>query len=63
MTTKRNNPVSDVNREVLHLAGYPGELLINALQELVLPLIILALMTGVLNLRHTTTGYTGPFIE
>ncbi|KAK9909594.1 hypothetical protein WJX75_004641 [Coccomyxa subellipsoidea] len=40
----------------IEIIGYPGELLINALQELVLPLIILALMTGVLNLRHTTTG-------
>ncbi|EIE22044.1 Sodium:dicarboxylate symporter [Coccomyxa subellipsoidea C-169] len=40
----------------IEIIGYPGELLINALQELVLPLIVLALMTGVLNLRHTTTG-------
>ena len=31
--------------------------MISALQELVLPLIVFALMTGVLNLRHTTTGY------
>ena len=37
-------------------AGYPGELMIDALQELVLPLIAFALMVGVLNLRHTTSG-------
>lgn len=40
----------------LLLPGYPGELMINALQELVLPLIALALMTGVLALRKTKTG-------
>lgn len=37
-------------------AGYPGELFLNALQELVLPLIALALLNGVLSLRHSTAG-------
>lgn len=37
-------------------AGYPGVLLLNALKELVLPLIAFALMVGVLNLRHTKAG-------
>ena len=37
-------------------AGYPGELMLSALKELVLPLIAFALMTGVLNLRHTRVG-------
>ena len=36
--------------------------MISALQELVLPLIVFALMTGVLNLRHTTTGYDYIFL-
>ena len=36
--------------------GYPGELFLNALQELVLPLIALALLNGVLSLRHSTAG-------
>ena len=36
--------------------GYPGELFLNALQELVLPLIALALLNGVLALRHSTAG-------
>ena len=38
------------------LPGYPGELFLNALQELVLPLIALALLNGVLSLRHSTAG-------
>jgi hypothetical protein len=37
-------------------AGYPGELFLNALQELVLPLIALALLNGVLSLRHSSAG-------
>ena len=36
--------------------GYPGELMLSALKELVLPLIAFALMTGVLNLRKTRVG-------
>lgn len=38
------------------VAGYPGELLIRALQELVLPLMVFALMSGVFNLRHSSSG-------
>lgn len=38
------------------MAGYPGELLIRALQELVLPLMVFALMSGVFNLRHSGSG-------
>lgn len=41
---------------VRHWPGYPGELFLNALQELVLPLIALALLNGVLSLRHSTAG-------
>ncbi|EFJ34670.1 hypothetical protein SELMODRAFT_438697 [Selaginella moellendorffii] len=40
----------------VELLGYPGELFIRALQALVLPLIMLALMSGVFSLRHTTSG-------
>lgn len=36
--------------------GYPGEMLIRALEELILPLIVFALMVGILNLRHTPGG-------
>lgn len=43
------------------LIGYPGELLIRALQELVLPLMVFALMSGVFNLRHSGSG-TGRII-
>lgn len=42
--------------EAITLIAYPGELLMRALQELVLPLITLALVTGVLSLRHTAAG-------
>lgn len=41
---------------VITLIGYPGELLIRALQELVLPLMVFALMSGVFNLRHSGSG-------
>ncbi|XP_024360060.1 uncharacterized protein [Physcomitrium patens] len=44
------------------MAGYPGELLIRALQELVLPLMVFALMSGVFNLRHSGSG-TGRIIR
>lgn len=40
----------------IELIGYPGELMIRALEELVLPLIMLALMSGVLSLRSTNNG-------
>lgn len=40
----------------IELIGYPGELLIRALQELVLPLMVFALMSGVFNLRHSASG-------
>lgn len=40
----------------IELIGYPGELLIRALQELVLPLMVFALMSGVFNLRHSSSG-------
>lgn len=40
----------------VELIGYPGELLIRALQELVLPLMVFALMSGVFNLRHSASG-------
>lgn len=36
--------------------GYPGELMIRALQELILPLMVFALMSGVFALRATKTG-------
>ncbi|KAG6557518.1 hypothetical protein Mapa_000792 [Marchantia paleacea] len=38
------------------LIGYPGELMIRALQELILPLMVFALMSGVFALRATKTG-------
>ncbi|KAI5069509.1 hypothetical protein GOP47_0016140 [Adiantum capillus-veneris] len=41
---------------VIELIGYPGELMIRALEEIVLPLIMLALMTGVFSLRSTNSG-------
>ncbi|GAQ87191.1 dicarboxylic acid transport [Klebsormidium nitens] len=40
----------------IELIGYPGELFLNGLSELVLPLVALALMCGVMSLRHTTSG-------
>ncbi|KAI5074513.1 hypothetical protein GOP47_0010474 [Adiantum capillus-veneris] len=40
----------------IELIGYPGELMIQALEELVLPLIVLALMSGVFSLRNTNDG-------
>ncbi|MCO5610389.1 hypothetical protein L7F22_064625 [Adiantum nelumboides] len=40
----------------IELIGYPGELMIQALEELVLPLIVLALMSGVFSLRSTNDG-------
>ncbi|KAG0584743.1 hypothetical protein KC19_3G231300 [Ceratodon purpureus] len=40
----------------IELIGYPGEILIRALQELVLPLMVFALMSGVFNLRHSASG-------
>lgn len=40
----------------IELIGYPGELMIRALEELVLPLIVLALMSGVFSLRSTNDG-------
>jgi len=40
----------------IELIGYPGELLIRGLQELVLPLMVFALMSGVFNLRHSASG-------
>lgn len=40
----------------IELIGYPGELMIRALEELVLPLIVLALMNGVFSLRSTENG-------
>ncbi|KAG0602013.1 hypothetical protein M758_11G154600 [Ceratodon purpureus] len=46
----------------INLIGYPGELLIRALQELVLPLMVFALMSGVFNLRHSGSG-TGRIIR
>ncbi|KAK9837108.1 hypothetical protein WJX81_003155 [Elliptochloris bilobata] len=45
-----------LNKRVVEIIGYPGELFLNALQELVLPLIALALLNGVLSLRHSTAG-------
>ncbi|BBM98413.1 hypothetical protein MPTK1_1g13310 [Marchantia polymorpha subsp. ruderalis] len=47
---------ANVSTVVIDLIGYPGELMIRALQELILPLIVFALMTGVLNLRHNSGG-------
>ena len=47
---------SQPERVVRRWPGYPGELFLNALQELVLPLIALALLNGVLSLRHSTAG-------
>ncbi|KAH7300017.1 hypothetical protein KP509_24G041200 [Ceratopteris richardii] len=44
------------SKVVIELIGYPGELMIRALQELVLPLIMLALMNGVFSLRNTDSG-------
>ncbi|MCO5546782.1 hypothetical protein L7F22_000218 [Adiantum nelumboides] len=44
------------SKQVIELIGYPGELMIRALEELVLPLIMLALMTGVFSLRSTNSG-------
>ncbi|KAH7300026.1 hypothetical protein KP509_24G041400 [Ceratopteris richardii] len=41
---------------VIELIGYPGELMIRALEELVLPLVMLALMNGVFSLRNTGSG-------
>ncbi|XP_024525560.1 excitatory amino acid transporter 4 isoform X1 [Selaginella moellendorffii] len=40
----------------IELIGYPGELYLRALQQLVLPLIVFALMSGVFSLRHTQHG-------
>eukprot|EP00250_Pteridium_aquilinum_P018171 c23976_g2_i2 orf=504-1859(-) len=40
----------------IELIGYPGELMIRALEELVLPLVVLALMSGVFSLRSTNNG-------
>ncbi|EFJ37026.1 hypothetical protein SELMODRAFT_403919 [Selaginella moellendorffii] len=40
----------------IKLIGYPGELYLRALQQLVLPLIVFALMSGVFSLRHTQHG-------
>lgn len=46
---------------LMYATGYPGEILIRALQELVLPLMVFALMSGVFNLRHTQGGWVKLF--
>lgn len=46
---------------LMYATGYPGEILIRALQELVLPLMVFALMSGVFNLRHNQGGWVKLF--
>ncbi|KAG6555893.1 hypothetical protein Mapa_002535 [Marchantia paleacea] len=45
-----------VSHTAIVLIGYPGELMIRALQELILPLMTFALMCGIFALRGTKTG-------
>ncbi|KAJ7207655.1 hypothetical protein O6H91_Y483000 [Diphasiastrum complanatum] len=47
---------ADCSGLVIELIGYPGEIFIRALQALVLPLIVFALMSGVFSLRRTPNG-------
>ncbi|CAM6128540.1 unnamed protein product [Calypogeia fissa] len=51
-----------VSTLTIEIIGYPGEMLIRALEELILPLIVFALMVGILNLRHTPGG-TGRIVR